>query len=130
MIKRIGPTRLAFWDCPLEKAWVDTMMNKRNLLLVETKMENTIDRIKGIAEHPRNTERVPAGARFDFALTIRQHDQENLLATVWRGLKLMELTGLGGSGSRGYGKVQFTRLVTEDGQNQLPALQQAVKFAI
>lgn len=128
LVKRIGPTRLAFWDCPMEKTWVADM-NQRNLLLTETKMENTIDRIKGIAQHPRNTERVPAGARFDFALTIRQHDQENLLTTVWRGLKLMELTGLGGSGSRGYGKVQFTRLVTEDGQDQLPALQ-AVKLAV
>ena len=35
-----------------------------NLLLTETKMENMIDRIRGVAEHPRNTERVPAGARF------------------------------------------------------------------
>jgi CRISPR-associated protein Csm3 len=112
LVREIGPTRLAFWDCPLDKAWVGDMQN-RNLLLTETKMENMIDRIRGVAEHPRNTERVPAGARFDFALTLRVHDGEDLLSTLWRGLKLLELTGLGGSGSRGYGKVKFTRLELE-----------------
>ena len=113
LVKEIGPTRLAFWDCALEASWVKEM-NDRNLLLTETKMENMIDRIRGVAEHPRNTERVPAGARFDFNLTIRVHDgDENLLTTVWKGLRLLELTGLGGSGSRGYGKIKFTRLELE-----------------
>lgn len=109
LVKEIGPTRLAFWDCPLDRGWVEEM-NGRNLLLTETKMENMIDRIRGVAQHPRNTERVPAGARFEFALTVRRHDDEDLLPMVWRGLMLLELTGLGGSGSRGYGKVRFTVL--------------------
>ncbi len=109
LIEEIGPTRLAFWDCPLTREWVSEM-NRRNLLLTETKMENMIDRIRGVAEHPRNTERVPAGAQFEFALTIRVHDNEDLTATIYEGLKLLELTGLGGSGSRGYGKVRFTSL--------------------
>jgi CRISPR-associated protein Csm3 len=120
LIKEIGPTRLAFWDCSMDKTWV-AEMNRRNLLLTETKMENMIDRIRGVAEHPRNTERVPAGARFEFNLTVRQHDGENLLPTVWRGLRLLELTGLGGSGSRGYGKVKFTALLLE-GKDTLPEL--------
>jgi CRISPR-associated protein Csm3 len=119
LVKEIGPTRLAFWDCSLERSWVDEM-NGRNLLLTETKMENMIDRIRGVAEHPRNTERVPAGARFDFNLTIRIHDDDKeLMNTVWKGLKLLELTGLGGSGSRGYGKLKFTRLELE-GQDVCP----------
>lgn len=118
LVKEIGPTRLAFWDCPLDRKWVEEM-NRRNLLLTETKMENMIDRICGVAEHPRNTERVPAGARFDFALTIRRHDSEDLLPMVWRGLRLLELTGLGGSGSRGYGKVRFASLVL-GGKDVLP----------
>lgn len=113
LVSEIGPTRLSFWDCALDKTWVEEM-NRRNLLLTETKTENMIDRIRGVAEHPRNTERVPAGARFNFNLTIRVHDDENLLPTVWRGLKLLELTGLGGSGSRGYGKVTFTALALEN----------------
>lgn len=118
LVKEIGPTRLAFWDCALDKTWVDEM-NRRNLLLTENKSENMIDRIRGVAEHPRNTERVPAGARFDFNLTIRVHDSDDgLLDTVWKGLKLLELTGLGGSSSRGYGKVKFSRLELE-GQSML-----------
>lgn len=124
LIREIGPTRLAFWDCALEQAWVSEM-NGRNLLLTENKSENMIDRIRGVAEHPRNTERVPAGARFDFNLTVRVHDGDNgLMETVWKGLKLLELTGLGGSGSRGYGKVRFTRLELE-GQDCLPDIARA-----
>ena len=122
LVEEIGPTRLAFWDCALERSWVDGM-HQRNLLLTETKMENMIDRIRGVAEHPRNTERVPAGARFDFNLTMRVHDGEDLLALVLHGLKLLELTGLGGSGSRGYGKLRFTKLAREhDGVDLLPQL--------
>ncbi len=109
LVTEIGPTRLAFWDCPLERDWVKKM-GDRNLLLTETKMENMIDRIRGVAENPRNSERVPADARFVFNLTLRRHDDEDLLPVVWRGLKLLELTGLGGSGSRGYGKVRFEAL--------------------
>jgi len=120
LVEEIGPTRLAFWDCSLSRAWVDEM-SRRNLLLTETKMENMIDRIRGVAEHPRNTERVPAGATFDFALTVRIHDGEDLLAAVYEGLKLLELTGLGGSGSRGYGKVKFAKLEL-DLVNVLPEL--------
>lgn len=115
LVEEIGPTRLAFWDCSLTRTWV-AEMNRRNLLLTETKMENMIDRIRGVAEHPRNTERVPAGATFDFALTVRIHDGDDLLAMVYEGLKLLELTGLGGSGSRGYGKLRFSAL-SLDGQD-------------
>ncbi|MBS3965079.1 MAG: type III-A CRISPR-associated RAMP protein Csm3 [Methylomonas sp.] len=122
LIEEIGPTRLAFWDCSLDSAWVEDM-DKKNLLLTETKMENMIDRIRGVAEYPRNTERVPATARFDFNLTLRVHDGEDLLATILQGLKLLELTGLGGSGSRGYGKIQFTGL-TLDGNDIQTKLQQ------
>jgi CRISPR-associated protein Csm3 len=123
LVEEIGPTRLAFWDCSLTREWVEEM-NRRNLLLTETKMENMIDRIRGVAEHPRNTERVPAGAKFEFALTIRVHDGEDLTPMVFEGLKLLELTGLGGSGSRGYGKVRFASL-TLDQHNVLEKLKTA-----
>ncbi len=120
LVAEIGPTRLAFWDCALDATWVKAMQDK-NLLLTETKMENMIDRIAGVAEHPRNTERVPAGARFDFRLTLKVVDGEELLDDLLRGLRLLELTGLGGSGSRGYGKLRFTRL-TRDGDSLMERL--------
>lgn len=115
LVKEIGPSRLAFWDCSLDQDWAK-QMNDKNLLLTEVKMENTIDRIRGTAEHPRNTERVPATAKFGFNLTIRVHDDEDLTDTILLGLKLLELTGLGGSGSRGYGKIAFRDLKL-DGQD-------------
>ena len=120
LLADIGPSRLAFWDCSLDPDWVKKM-DEKNLLLTEVKMENTIDRIKGTAEHPRNTERVPATAKFDFNLTIRVHDHEDLTETILVGLKLLELTGLGGSGSRGYGKIVFRdlKLDGEDFQAKL-----------
>jgi CRISPR-associated protein Csm3 len=126
LVSEIGPTRLAFWDANLDPKWVDEIKGK-NLLLTETKMENSIDRIRGVAENPRNTERVPAGARFDFNLTIRVHDGEELLDEILAGLRLVELTGLGGSGSRGYGKVRFTRLKL-DGED-LQAKYESVKLS-
>lgn len=110
LVREIGPTRLAFWDCNLDQAWIEDM-SRRNLLLTEHKTENAIDRIRGVAEHPRNTERVPAGARFDFQLTVKVHDDEDLIDDLIVGLKLLELTGLGGSGSRGYGKIRFSGLL-------------------
>jgi len=109
LVTEIGPTRLSFWDANLDAGWVKEISN-RNPLLTETKMENSIDRIRGVAENPRNTERVPAGAKFRFNLTVRVHDGEDLIQEVLVGLRLVELTGLGGSGSRGYGKVCFTGL--------------------
>ena len=116
LIGEIGPSRLAFWDCSLDKEWADDMLNNKSLMLTEVKMENTIDRISGTASNPRNTERVPATAKFDFNLTIRVHDHEDLTDTLLVGLKLLEYTGLGGSGSRGYGKIAFRDLKL-DGQD-------------
>ena len=80
--------------------------------MTEVKSENRIDRIKGTAEHPRQTERIPAGAVFDFKLTFKvlSDDSNALEKTVLSGLKLLELDGLGGSGSRGYGKIRFENL--------------------
>ncbi len=106
LVEEIGPTRWAFWDCNPDPKWIE-VMEQKNLLLTEIKMENSIDRITGTAENPRNTERVPAGARFQFQITQRVHDGEDLTAMLLRGLKLLELTGLGGSGSRGYGKISI-----------------------
>lgn len=111
LISKIGPTRLAFWDAALQPDWV-AGIERSNQLLTEVKTENRIDRIKGVAEHPRQTERVPSGARFDFRLSIKQLDIDGdgleLRRMVLAGLRLLELDSLGGSGSRGYGKVKFT----------------------
>ena len=112
-IRSIGIGRLSFWDLNLSPEWV-TEVKDKNLLPTEVKMENSINRITGTADSPRSIERVPAGAKFDFRLSIRVHDQENLIDPILTGLRLLELTGLGGSGSRGYGKIKFLDLKLDD----------------
>ena len=49
------------------------------------------------------------------------HDDEDLLDSILTGLRLLELTGIGGSGSRGYGKLRFTHL-NFDGQTIMDRL--------
>ncbi|MBR4877397.1 MAG: type III-A CRISPR-associated RAMP protein Csm3 [Rhodocyclaceae bacterium] len=121
----LGPTRVSFWDCSLQDDWVDRI-REDNLALTEVKSENRINRISGVAEHPRQTERVPAGACFDFRLSVKQLDGDDgaLLNTVLQGLRLLELDSVGGSGSRGYGKVKFKNLTIdgEDKQAQFDAI--------
>ena len=123
----LGPTRLAFWDAPLNEQWRKEIEDENNLL-VEVKTENRIDRIRGVAEHPRQTERVPAGAVFDFTVSMKvlniDGDGNALRTLLFRGMRLLELDSLGGSGSRGYGKVKFgeLRLDGEDVQARFDTL--------
>jgi len=121
LVEEIGPTRLAFWDCPLNAKWKETVLDKRNLNVTEAKSENSINRISGVADNPRFTERVIAGAEFDFAVTLKVIGDENLLPMLLAGLKLLELDSLGGSGSRGYGKVAFRDLTLDGAPLELPA---------
>ena len=115
----MGPTRISFWDCNLNPEW-EKQIREDNFALTEVKSENRINRISGTAEHPRQTERVPAGAQFDFRLSIKKlaGDSEELMTTVLQGLKLLELDSVGGSGSRGYGKVRFVNLKIDDVDKQ------------
>ena len=75
------------------------------------KSENTINRITGVTTDGglRQTERVPADAVFDFKLGMKilNEKEHAFIDTVLAGLKLLELDGIGGSGSRGYGKIKF-----------------------
>ena len=76
----------------------------------ESKYENVIDRVKGTAEHPRQTERIPAGVSFDaeFVLNIWDDDNEkDMLELFQKGIRALENDYLGGSGSRGYGQIRF-----------------------
>jgi CRISPR-associated protein Csm3 len=105
---KIGPTRVSFSDCPLTDEWREKAQQER-LSLTEVKSENSIDRIRGTALNPRFTERVPAGTTFDFSvyLKILNTDEEPLMDYLLMGMKLLQMDSLGGSGSRGYGKIEF-----------------------
>ena len=98
-----GITRISVGDCKLST-------ESEKMELSEAKYENVINRQKGTAEHPRQTERVPAGVKFDFDIRVKVLDgdsEEELIAMVKKGLELIESDYLGGSGSRGYGRVKF-----------------------
>lgn len=94
----------------------------------DVKFENTIDRKKGVAQHPRQLERVPAGANFNFELVydIYEEDEQQQytpdkdelkgqnrtcrdqhLWAISTAMQLLQDDYLGGQGSRGYGKIVF-----------------------
>ncbi len=100
---KYGITRISVGDCSLMD---------EGLITSEAKYENIINRQKGTAEHPRQTERVPAGVKFSFSIRIKVieengDNESELKEMVEIGLKLIENDYLGGSGSRGYGRVKF-----------------------
>lgn len=110
--KNVKPSCLSFWDCFL----TPDCKTKLNKAYTEIKLENTIDRFSGTSNNLRNTERVLPGAEFDFKLTVKTYDGEDVLPKVLGTMKLLEMDALGGSGSRGYGKIKFTDLKI-DGQD-------------
>lgn len=106
------PSRIIVRDAML------TEDSRRALLACETldmpytenKFENTIKHVQGVAEHPRQIERVPAGAMFDveFVINVWDDDSEEKLVELFKkGVSLLENDYLGGNGSRGYGQVRF-----------------------
>ena len=106
------PSRLSFWDCSLSENWKKKVVDN-DWPFTEIKMENVIVRTNGTAQHPRNTERVIAGSEFDFKLSVKVFEDENYDDLILKGLKLLEIDSLGGSGSRGYGKVCFKDLTID-----------------
>ncbi|RLB07162.1 MAG: type III-A CRISPR-associated RAMP protein Csm3 [Deltaproteobacteria bacterium] len=105
----LGPTRCSFADCLLDPEWKEKARTN-HYVYTEIKPENTINRIRGTADNPRFTERVPAGAEFRFSITLKQMDtdsDDDLERLLLEGLKLLEMDALGGNGSRGYGRVRF-----------------------
>lgn len=103
----VGPTRVSFADSFLNEVCHQEVVES-NLPFTEVKSENAINRIKGVAESPRFIERVPAGLRFDFSISLKQMEgDDDLLGFLLEGCRLLELDALGGSGSRGYGRVSF-----------------------
>lgn len=84
----------------------------------EVKFENNINRISAVAA-PRQIERVVRGSKFklDFIYEVgrEQKDEEIVedFETLAQGLSLLQYDYLGGSGTRGYGKVKFTDLMAD-----------------
>lgn len=113
-----GPTRLYVRDAYLNEKVKLQMERKEGrfeeleLTYTEGKWENTINRLTSKAAHPRQQERVPAGAVFDFQMiyNILSIQDIEFFNEVMLSLELLEDDYLGGNGSRGYGRVQFQNL--------------------
>ena len=113
------PSKLIVRDAMLTDESIMAMLECDNLDMpyTENKWENVIDRTKGVAEHPRQSERVPAGAVFNAEFIINVWDDDNekeLLELFKKGIRLLENDYIGGSGSRGYGQITFSELKTTE----------------
>ncbi len=138
----IIPSRLQFWDLILNDTSAKRLKNNTDLQYTEIKFENTIDRTTAVAM-PRQLERVPRGAEFDliivYDLEYPETDTVNELKkdskdeeafkelilddvsgtpeedfeNVAKAFKLLQLDYMGGSGTRGYGKVKISDLKVE-----------------
>ena len=127
-------SRLQFQDMLLsDKSIEDFKDFEFDLPYTEIKYENTID-ANGIA-NPRQQERVPAEAEFDFKIVYNiekiedfKEDMENILLMI----DVLEDDYLGGHGTRGYGRVKFKNLslelktYTEENRKELTTLEEEI----
>lgn len=110
--KNPSPSKIIVRDAMLTQQSVENLKNSDNMDMpyTEGKWENVIHRVNGTAENPRQTERVPAGAKFnvEFIMNIWDDDDEQkMMALFEKGIRALENDYLGGSGSRGYGQIKF-----------------------
>ncbi|MEW6606112.1 MAG: type III-A CRISPR-associated RAMP protein Csm3 [bacterium] len=114
---QIGPSRLIVRDAFLtenSQKKLEELKKQKGLMYAEEKTENTINRLSARA-NPRTQERVPADIVFEFEMIYRLFElnndrgkvDEELFRYVEEGIRLIQTDALGGSGSRGYGKVEF-----------------------
>jgi len=103
-------TRLVVRDVQLtEESVAQLNAAKTDLPFSEVKWEAAIDRVTSAAT-PRQMERVPAGAVFgpaEMVYSIYEPTDVARFENVVEGMQLLEDDYLGGSGSRGSGKVAF-----------------------
>ena len=103
----------------------------------EVKFENSIQRTTAV-ENPRQIERVVRGAKFPMQLIYEVTDESEMVhdfEILKDGFQLLEYDYLGGSGSRGYGRVKIMDIrvepvigeVSEDVLSQCKKIMSAVE---
>ncbi|MDH7602475.1 MAG: type III-A CRISPR-associated RAMP protein Csm3 [Armatimonadota bacterium] len=122
----IGPGRLIVRDCVIDESLESNeriKLESTGLPYTEEKTEISINRITSKVEKGlRKTERVPAGVIFDLDISLRKFegDPDSLLKWMLTGLALIQKDGIGGSISRGYGKIRITELKVDGKEAALP----------
>lgn len=105
-----GPARLTVLDTfPTSKTIESWETDMGEGIFTEVKTENYIDRLSSQA-NPRPMERVPAGSVFRTKMiyTLYKNSDLEILKNVFLAMEILEDSTLGGSGSRGSGRVRFS----------------------
>ena len=105
--EKVRRSRLLFADMVLAN---EGELRKAGLQsMTEVKFENSISRATAIA-NPRQIERTVAGSIYELE---KEEEFIEDMETLAEGMKLLQYDYLGGSGSRGYGKVEFQNIEAE-----------------
>ena len=83
--------------------------------MTEVKFENSISRLTAVA-NPRQIERAVRGSVFELDLIYEVENEAEMLEdmeTLAEGMRLLKFDYIGGSGSRGYGKIAFENVSAE-----------------
>jgi CRISPR-associated protein Csm3 len=120
--KKNKPSKIIVRDAIMSEETIEKLKNSdyTDMPYTEIKYENSISRITGTASNPRQIERIPAGSKFDVEFIINvweedgETDENKTKEMLQNGLKILENDYLGGSGTRGYGKVKFIDISEKD----------------
>lgn len=108
----IRPSRVIFSDIIMSQSEKNRLLDEGAEKVTEVKFENTINKLTGMS-NPRQIERVIRGSIFDMNVIYEMTSDAELVEDIkllLEGFKLLEYDYLGGSGSRGYGRVKIKNL--------------------
>lgn len=103
------PGRLQFSDMFLQNR---EELSRMDISTTEIKFENTINRLSAIA-NPRQIERAVRGTKYGLDLIYNLGSEEEAkedFVLIRDGFRLLEHDYIGGSGSRGYGRIHFREI--------------------
>jgi CRISPR-associated protein Csm3 len=103
-------SRLIFSDMIISNA--DDLKRRGVLSTTEVKVENNINRATAVA-NPRQIERCIRDSEFPLSIIYNAEKEDEIVEDIKLlkdGMKLLKYDYLGGSGSRGYGRVDITDL--------------------
>lgn len=107
---KIKASRLIFSDSILSN--INEIKSYGLNSATEVKFENSINRVTAVA-NPRQIERVIRGSKFPLSIIYNAEKQNEIVDDIKllsEGFTMLQYDYLGGSGSRGYGKIKFNNL--------------------
>jgi CRISPR-associated protein Csm3 len=110
--KKGEPTRLTVYDSfPTQQTISQWERVLGTGIYTEIKTENSINRITSKA-NPRSMERVPAESVFklEMIFDVYRKEDNKLLQKVFKAMRLLQDSYLGGQGTRGSGRVKFIQI--------------------